>query len=161
MTIKFEENFYKSTGAKVSLLFATIGLLIAVAINLLFGTIILALNFPTPIILGLIFLYLSAFVYGQLGGVYLYKTKTNSYKIEFVGILIAFSTVLTMSLAGSSYYFIKAINFNNFGASLINAAGSYLFKPIFWICFFGLIPSVILGIYWGKVFRNRVNKLNQ
>lgn len=158
MKVDVDENLYKSTGASVSVICATIGLLIALALNLLMGTIVLALSFPIPIILGLLFLYLSAFVYGRIGGDYVYRIKSKNYKVELIGILIAFSTVLTMSLAGSFYYFIKAINFNNVGETVVSAAGSYLFKPVFWVGFFGLIPSIILGICWGRIFRNRTNQ---
>ncbi len=133
----------------IAVLCATLGLLVAVVISLLFGVLGLAVQFPDAIISGLIALYLSAYLFGKTAGNLFHLSKNNESKIWFIGIFLAWICVLAMGLAGSLVYFFKDFHRANLSATFTD----YIFKPMFWITFFGFFPSLLLGLLWTKLMK--------
>ncbi len=150
-----DESKFKDVGAWESVICAFIGLIIALFISLLFGIIVFVVEFPVPILMGLFSLFACAYFYGKLAGKLVYRFGLNSSKIWFIGIFLAWSCVITMAIIGSSYYFFAELKFANFERTFFD----YIFKPLFWIVFFGFIPSTLLGLFWAKQVKKELSKL--
>lgn len=142
----FEESDYKTVGMHKAIFCASIGLLTALVINLLLGTIVLAFNFPVPVIAGVIGLYACAYFYGKIAGQIVHRIGAGNFNVWLIGIILAWSCVITMGLVGSSIYFFKELN----DSTLSETFFDYIFKPVFWVGFFGVIPALILGLVWAK-----------
>ncbi|TYR30802.1 hypothetical protein FXV77_21725 [Sphingobacterium phlebotomi] len=86
-------------------------------------------------------------------GYYIGNLLSQSKRIRIIhGIFSAFFILLIGTVAGSTVGFIQeglpASN-TNFDYSFSENITDYYFKPLFWIFFFGFIPTLILGIVVG------------
>lgn len=146
------EADYKIAGARRSILCATLGL--AMALTLIFLTFNVGsepLTMLAPVISGTIGLYVGAYFYGRLAGKFAYRAGIGSYKVWFIGVPLAWSCVMTMALAGSSFFFLKELDPSNVYETL----RSYVFLPVVWIAAWGWIPALILGLIWAKQMKKR------
>jgi hypothetical protein len=97
------------------------------------------------LLVGAIAFILSGYFYGRLAG-FLILIKKKDY--ELTGIIIGFLTLWTGTLLGSTIGFIQE-GLDNFG-TYDNPIVDYYFKPLFWITFFGFIPVIVTGLWFGK-----------
>jgi len=149
----YDESKYREVAMRKAIYCSSLGLLTAFAISLLFGIVSLAVKFSDAIICGIIGLYISTYFYSKLAGKIVYRFGADNNKIWITGILLAWSCVVTMAVAGSSVYFFKDINRSGLGSSFVN----YIFKPIFWVTFIGFIPALLLGIFWSTLVKKELS----
>ncbi len=95
------------------------------------------------------FFFLFALVFGKKAGKEIIIEKKDCEKI---GMKYGFLTLLLASFFGCLLGLITegmdGLVIKNYG---INA---YIFKPMFWIIFFGIIPSILTGRWLGKKIKN-------
>lgn len=87
-----------------------------------------------------------------LHGNYTGNTLSKNKRIRILhGILSAFFVLLIGTVAGSTVGFIQEglAAYNQHHHSLAESITDYYFKPLFWVFFFGFIPTLILGIVVG------------
>lgn len=89
-------------------------------------------------------------------GYYIGNLLSQSRRIRIIhGIFLAFFILFIGTVTGSTVGFIQeglpASN-TNLDYSLSENITDYYFKPLFWIFFFGFIPTLILGIVMGVSF---------
>jgi hypothetical protein len=152
----YDESKYKEIAIRKAILCSSLGLLTAFAISLLFGIVSLAAKFPDAIICGVIGLYIGTYFYSRIAGKIVYRFGADNNKIWVIGVLLAWSCVVTMAVFGSSVYFFKDINKSGLGLSFAD----YIFKPTFWVILIGFIPSLLLGIFWAKQMKKELSFQN-
>lgn len=146
------ESDYKSAGARRSILCATFGL--AIALTLIFSTFNVSserLIMLVPVILGVTGLYAGAYFYGKFAGKLAHRVGIDSFKVWFIGILLAWSSVITMTFAGSLFSF--AADFDS--GDIYDTFYSYILLPLMWIAAIGWIPALILGLVWAVLMKRK------
>lgn len=101
-------------------------------------------DFSLNLFVGITGLYFVAYYTGN----FLAKSKRIRF---YYGILSAFFILLIGTVAGSTVGFIQEglPAYLQHDYSLFESITNYYFKPLFWVFFFGFIPTLILGIVVG------------
>ena len=145
----------KKIGSKQGLLSVGIGLLIAQLIMTLFSSNFLwftSASFKLNLAIGIIIMLLSGHLFGQLAGIAILIKKRNYILTGFsYGMAVLMTTAFLSSWVG---FFQEG--FDNIGTN-DNPFEDYIFKPIFWIFLFGLLPSFLVGIWFGKQIKKHEN----
>ena len=158
MTTKNAENI----GAKQGLKSVFVGIIIAHLIMTLIissdnGFIdgflwITRVDYWYHILIGCVIMILCGYFYGRIAGKEILIKKRN-YIV--VGFLTGMSVLLTTGFLGGITGFLQE-GIDNIGTN-DNPFYDYLFKPLYWIFLFGLIPSLIVGIIFGKLIKRKEN----
>jgi hypothetical protein len=137
----------KKIGYKQSFKAITIGLALAYfIIALLSGPMwIFEFNYASTIIFATILTYLAGYFWGGLTGKWIIENKKPAI---LFGILGGFLIVWTATLGGS------LIGYFNEGVLIESAHNEpfydYVIKPLFVVTFYGFIPIVLVGIWFGR-----------
>lgn len=139
----------KHIGIQKALKVTTIGVLLAYLMMVLFTggdfSWLTEFNYALNIFIGLVILYVCAYFSGQRAGFeILVKNKNPNLVGAKYGILILFITAI---LAGCAGWVQEGLGAND---SLASSFEDYIFKPFFWIMLAGWIPSIILGVLFGR-----------
>ena len=151
----------QSIGSKAGLKGVTIGLVMAEIIMTLVSLddgIFKAVfwfadyNYLLNLIFAVIILYLCGHFYGQAASKAILISHKN-YNLE--GFKFGIFTLFTSTVISS------CISFLIEGTGKIGVKGEqpifdYIFSPIYWVSFFGLIPAMIVGYWFGKQIRRRI-----
>ena len=97
------------------------------------------------ILIGIIIIFACRHFYGQLVGKLILIKKWN---FIHTGFLIGLLIILTTSFLASWTGFIQE-GIDNIG-TISNPFNDYIFKLMYWITIFGLIPSLIVGCWFGR-----------
>lgn len=145
----------KKIGSKQGLLSVGIGLLIAQLIMTLFSSNFFwftSASFKLNLAIGIIIMLLSGHLFGQLAGIAILIKKRNYI---LTGFLNGMTVLMTTAFLSSWIGFFQE-GFDNIGTN-DNPFEDYIFKPIFWIFLFGLLPSFLVGIWFGKQIKKHEN----
>ena len=112
-------------------------------------------DFWYHLIIGAIGLLTLAYFFGQLAGVEILINRRNEF---LTGIKYGLITLLTGTLIGSSVGFIQE-GLDNIG-EFSNPFYDYYFKPLYWVTMFGIIPVVIVGLWFGRQIKKQGLKIN-
>lgn len=96
------------------------------------------------ILVGVIIMFICGHFYGQLAGK-LILIKNWNYILT--GFLIALAVILTTAFLASWTGFIQE-GIDNIGTN-DDPFFDYIFKPMYWVTLFGLIPALLVGIWFG------------
>jgi fructose-specific phosphotransferase system IIC component len=143
---------------KLTFIFATFGLLAALLLAmLLFGFIGLGTftsRFLASFIAAIVGLYAAALFFGKIASRLINENRNTNLKLGVIGVGVAWGCLLVSVLAGSSVEFFAEIKRS---PSLSQAFFDYIFKPLFWVMLFGIIPALFLG----RLYATRLRKLLQ
>ena len=150
--LKKDENMiFKTTSQKIgykqSFKAITIGLAVAYIILALIGghLWIFKFNYAPTIIFAAILSYLAGYFWGALIGKWIIDNKKSPL---LLGILGGFLIMWTATLGGS------LVGFYNEGflikSALKESLYDYVIKPLFVVTFYGFIPIVLVGIWFGR-----------
>lgn len=104
------------------------------------------------LVTGILALYISGYFVGKKIE---FLIKTKHWNSVFTGVIGLFVVLLFGTLIGSSVGFLEEGIANiKKGNTLQNELFDYYVKPLFWILFFGIIPTVIAGGIMGKEIKN-------
>jgi hypothetical protein len=138
----------KKIGSKQGLLSVGIGLFIAQLIMTLFSSDFFWFtdaSFKLNLAIGIMIMLTSGHIFGQLAGKAILIKKRNYVMTGFsYGMAVLMTTTFLSSWVG---FFQEGGN--NIGTN-DNPFEDYILKPVFWIFLFGLIPSFLVGIWFGK-----------
>lgn len=158
-----EEHGCGSVGRWVAVLCAGLGVGAAVLMLQVMGIgkFIFSDAFPKEIAVGLVVLFIASAVLGKKAGIYLCdKTSATGWNV-LVGVGVAFGSIAAAVLAGTfvgflgeADYILRAENF-----SAVNFVLGF-FIPLLLVLWFGGIPAILLGVFYGFTVRNRLRKLN-
>ena len=107
------------------------------------------------ILVGVLGLIMSGYVYGGLAGI---NILINKKDYEWIGIAYGFLTLWTGTILGSTVGFLDE-GLDNIG-TYDNPFVDYYFKPLFWVTFFGFIPVIIVGLWFGRRIKMNGKKVN-
>lgn len=142
--------------------------LISVGLGLLIAQLIMALMISTDegfikaffwftdidywinIVIGIVIMVACGHFYGQLAGKLILIKKWN---YVLTGFLIGLAVILTTTFFASWTGFIQE-GIDNIG-SHDDPFFDYIFKPMYWVTMFGLIPALIVGIWFGGRIRKK------
>ena len=150
----------KNIGAKQGLISVIVGIIIAHLIMTLmissdngfvYGFFwITRIDYWYHILIGCLIMILCGYFYGRIAGKEILINKRNYI---LVGFLTGMAILLTTGFLGGITGFIEE-GIDNIGTN-DNPFYDYLFKPFFWIGLFGLIPSLIVGLIFGKEIKRK------
>ncbi len=158
-----EEHGCGSIGRSVAVLCAALGVGAAVLMLLALGIsrFILPFPFPKEIVVGLVILFIAAAILGKKAGIYLCDKTSATGRNVLVGMGVAFGSIAVAVLAGTFVGFLAEadhiLRAENF--SVVNFALGF-FIPLLLVLWFGGIPAILLGVFYGFMVRNRLRKLN-
>jgi len=151
----------KSLGSKAGLKAVTMGLVIAEFIMTIFSwdegifkAIFWFANYDylLNIVFAVIIFFLCGHFFGQAASkAILINHKHYSLEGFKFGLFTLFVTTVVSS----------CISFLIEGTAKIGMRGEapvydYIFQPVYWVCFFGLIPALVMGYWFGKQIRKRI-----
>lgn len=148
-------------GAKVALKSVTIGLVIAYLIPtvLVIGDGIKAIfwifkiSYWINIVIGILIFYVCGYFFGKKAGNEILIKKRDYQKVGAkYGFLTLFVTIFLASWIGFFQEGIYAIG------TIDDPFYDYIFKPVFWFLLFGFLPSILVGLLFGKWIKNKGNK---
>lgn len=152
----------KKIGSRQGLIFVIVGLLIAQFIMVWFSSdnsIIegffwfTTFNYNFNVIIGILIMLISGHLFGQIAGKAILIKKRNYVLMGFLcGMAILMTTAFLSSWIGFFQEGISKIGTED------NPFVDYIYKPIFWILFFGLIPVLVVGTWFGKQIKKHENK---
>jgi hypothetical protein len=156
------ETEAKKIGSRQGLICVGLGLLIAQLIMtwmtsddgiikgfLWFTTI----NYKLNILIGAIIMLLCGHFYGQIAGSQIIIKKRNHILIGFLtGIAVLITTAF---LCGWTGFFQEGID--NIGTE-DNPFQDYIIKPLFWVAIFGIVPALLVGIWFGGQIKRKGKK---
>ena len=151
------EEIAKKIGAKQALKFVSLGLGIAYLImSLLAGPLFLieVTSLYLNLICAIVIMYISGFFYGQKAGIAILRKRRN---YMLVGFLYALLTLVTTTFLASWIGFFRE-GINKIG-SQDDPFVDYIGRPMFAITIFGLIPVVVVGIWFGKSIFKKGKKI--
>lgn len=145
----------KKIGSRQGLISVGLGLLIAQLIMTLFfltdvGFIkaffwFTDIDYWLNIVIGVFIMLACGHFYGQIAGKLILLRKWN---YVLTGLLISLAVILTTTFFASWTGFIQE-GIDNVGTN-DDPFFDYIFKPMYWVTLFGLIPALIVGIWFGK-----------
>jgi hypothetical protein len=156
----------KRIGGKQGLIFGGLGILIAQLImtamisadKSFFKAFVwfLEVDYRLNLFIGCIIMLFFGYYYGTIAGKAILLKQRN---FVFVGFLCAIAVLLTTAfLAGWVGFFQEGID--NIGTN-DNPFEDYIFKPLFWVTLFGIIPALLLGIWFGGQIKRKGKKHNK
>jgi hypothetical protein len=154
------ETEAKKIGSRQGLISVGLGLLIA---QLIMTTLISSdkgffkaffwfttINYKLNIFIGAIIMLLSGHFFGQLAGKAILIKKSN---FILVGFLCAISVLLTTAFFSGWTGFIQE-GIDNIGNN-DNPFEDYIFKPLYWVTIFGIVPALLVGIWFGGQIKRK------
>lgn len=102
------------------------------------------------ILIGVIIMFVCGYFYGQLAGKLIIIKKWNSI---MVGFLTGLAVILTTSFFASWTGFIQE-GIANIGTH-DDPFFDYIFKPMYWVTLFGLIPALLVGVWFGSRIKKK------
>jgi len=144
----------KQIGSRIAIKSALIGIvtaysIMAILIGLDEGITailwVLDINYWPNLLLGALGLLLMGYLFGQRAGIEIIEQKKD---YSWVGIKYGFITLITGTLIGSTLGFLQE-GLDNIG-TYDNPFEDYYFKPLFWVMIFGLVPVVLVGLWFGR-----------
>lgn len=107
------------------------------------------------LIIGATGLLTMAYFFGRLAGVEILIKKRNEL---LTGIKYGLLTLVTGTLIGSSVGFIQEgiDNIGGFG----NPFYDYYFKPMYWVTIYGIVPVIIVGLWFGRQIKRQRLKIS-
>jgi hypothetical protein len=147
-------------GAWLALKSGLIGLLIAYVI---FGGLIYSwdsdllkalfwitdVEFWYHLVIGSIGLLTMAMMFGHFAGVDILIKQRNEL---WTGVKYGFFTLITGTIVGSSVGFIQE------GIGNSDGLLDYYFKPLYWVTIFGIIPVIVVGLWFGRQIKKTRTK---
>ena len=113
------------------------------------------IDFTLNIFIGILIMFGAGYLFGrQAGNLIIMKGKNSKVIGIITGIAVLFSTSFLTSWVG---FFQEGIN--NIGTN-DNPFVDYIFKPVFWVTIFGVLPSIIVGLWFGIRVRKEGEKMN-
>lgn len=101
------------------------------------------LGISLNVIVGITSLYLSGYFIGQKMQYLIVTREWNSVITGIIGLLLILIIGIFM---GSSVAFLQeGVHYISTGGGVNDALFDYYIKPLFWILFFGIIPTIISG----------------
>ena len=101
-------------------------------------------DYKLNILVGAIAMLFCGHFYGKIAGKLILLKKWNFIVVGFLtGMAVLLSTAF---LSGWLGFFQEGLD--NFGG-LGNPFFDYIFKPLYWISLFGIIPSLVVGVWFG------------
>lgn len=156
-----DEKLAKKIGSRQALKSVGIGLLIAQLImtwlssdgGLLKGFLwFMGFGYNLNLAIGIAIMLLSGHFFGQRAGLEI-LIKKRDYR--WTGFKYGMATLLTtVFLASWTGFFQEGID--NIGTN-DEPINDYIFKPVFWVFIFGLIPVLLVGFWFGRQIKKREN----
>ena len=115
---------------------------------------IIKVEYLFNLLVGAIGLILMAWLFGQLAGIAIPIKKKNAI---LTGIKYGFVILITATLIGSSVAFFQE-GLKEIGG-FSNPFFDYFFKPLYWVTMFGMLPVIVVGIWFGKQVKKQEAKL--
>lgn len=145
----------KQIGSRTALLSASIGTLIAQTIMtfLVSGEVNIlkaflwftTVNYKLNLFVGITLLFTASYFYGQIAGKQILIRNRNHILVGcLTGILVLITTAFLSSWVGFSQEGIDNIGSND------DPFEDYIVKPFFWVSIIGLIPAILVGIWFGS-----------
>ena len=142
-------------GRRQGLLFSGLGVLIAQLIMTLLisshdGFIksflwFTKVDYKLNLFIGVVIMLICGYVYGQVAGKAIIIKQKN---FAIVGFLTGMAVLLTTAFfAGWTGFFQEGLD--NIGTE-DDPFFDYIFKPLFWVTFFGTVPALVAGIWFGR-----------
>jgi len=107
-------------------------------------------RYPLNLVMGAIIMLLCGHFFGKWTGFEILIKKRNH---AWVGIKYGMATLLTTAFLASWIGFFQE-GMDNIGTD-DNPFNAYIFKPVFWIAVFGLIPVLLVGIWFGRQIKKQ------
>ena len=148
------EEKAKQIGIRQGLISVGVGLLIAQLImtflssekGLLNGFLwFIDFHYNLNLVICIVIMATCGYFFGQQAGVEILIKDRN---FKWVGIKYGFATLMTTAFLSSWTGFFQE-GVNKIGTN-DNPFNDYIFKPLFWVFFFGLIPVLIVGYWFGR-----------
>ena len=153
----------KTIGAKQGLISVIVGIIIAHLImtfmissdnGFIDGFLwITRVDYWYHILIGCLIMILCGYFYGGIAGKLILLKKRN-YIV--VGFLTGMAVLLTTGFLGGMTGFIQE-GIDNIGTN-DNPFYDYLFKPLYWVTLFGLVPALIVGTIFGNQIKRKGKK---
>jgi hypothetical protein len=150
-------------GIRVATISVSIGIILAYLIptwifwdgTLESFTWIFDIGFWFNVLMGIVFFYGMGYFFGKKAGKEILIKKRN-YILTGIkyGVLTLITATFLTSLIG---FFQEGID--NIGG-FSNPIYDYIFKPMYWILMYGLLPAIIVGVLFGLTIKLNGNKAN-
>ncbi len=102
-------------------------------------------NYKLNLFIGAVIMFLCGHYFGQLAGKAIIIKKKNYILVGLLcGMAVLISTAFLSGLTGFIQQGIENIGTND------DPFEDYIFKPFFWISIFGMIPSSLIGLWFGR-----------
>ena len=143
-------------GARITLLFITVNLLLAaflvvILLNGFRDLLELIGLWPLNIALGVGSIYVLGYLLGKKMDALIHHKHWNAL---LVGIAGAFLILLTGTALGSSVgFYQEGLDYWDHTKDLGSAIEDYFFKPMYWIMLFGTLPTLISGALMGYLIK--------
>ena len=111
-------------------------------------------EFGYHLIIGAIGLLTMSYFFGQLAGIDILVKRKNEL---WTGVKYGLIILVTGTLIGSSVGFIEE-GLDNIGTP-DDPFYDYYFKPLYWVKMFGIIPVVIVGLWFGRQIKRQGLKI--
>lgn len=105
---------------------------------------IIDVEFDLYLLIGATGLLLMAYIFGGMAGVEIIIENRNE---KLTGIKYGFFTLVAGTIIGSSVGFLQE-GVDNIGG-FSNPFYDYYFKPLYWVCIFGILPVIAVGSWFG------------
>lgn len=110
-------------------------------------------NYAFNMLVGAVGLLTAGYFVGQRAGTEIIIKKRNA---PLIGVLTGLIVLWTGTILGSTIGFIQE-GIEDIG-TYDNPFIDYYIKPLFWVTFFGLIPVIVVGIWYGKSIKTAYSK---
>lgn len=107
------------------------------------------------ILIGVVIMLACGHFYGELAGKLILIRKWN---FVLTGFLIGLAVILTTAFFASWTGFIQE-GIDNIGTN-DDPFFDYIFKPMYWVTMFGLMPALIVGVWFGGRIKKKGKKKN-
>lgn len=107
------------------------------------------------LLIGAIGLLTTAYFFGQLAAIEILVKRKNEL---WTGVKYGLITLVAGTLIGSSVGFIQE-GIDNIGG-FSNPFYDYYFKPIYWVAMFGIVPVIIVGLWFGRQIKRQGLKVD-
>jgi uncharacterized RDD family membrane protein YckC len=155
----------KERAEKIGIRIATISVSIGIVLAYLIPTFvfwdgtsksftwIFDIGFWFNVLMGIAFFYGTGYFFGKKAGVEILVKKRN-YILTGIkyGVLTLITATFLTSLIG---FFQEGID--NIGG-FSNPFYDYIFKPMYWILMYGILPAIVVGILFGLIIKVNGNK---
>jgi hypothetical protein len=113
------------------------------------------ISYAMNLAVGVVGLLAAAYFFGQRAGIEIIEKKKNEY---WTGIKFGLLILWTGTIIGSSVGFVKE-GLDNIGTN-DNPFVDYFYKPLFWVTIFGLIPVIVVGLWFGRQIKKQGLKIS-